>query len=326
MTIVSNIINKTPSLKKFFRSDEYKEVKLLYDLYSLQSDDITNNEIIYSLDSKWSNCGLADRIRGIISCYALAKAQGRDFVIDHELPFRFETYFSSKMRNGKDWSVSNRRKSYSRWHARPVVIMNNSTGKKICNLPKRKQLHFYSNVDFVDVVNKYYKKDYTFQGLYSELFSPSNLLLQSVDEHLRALGNHYISISFRFIGLLGDFQDIGKKNIDAATQESIIDKCIKCIAKLHENKSEYKKVLVTADSPRFLDIAMKLPYVYIIPGKISHIGVKSNEEESLKTFVDFYMISQADEVFLGVAEKMYNSNFSRLAAYTTGKSFTVLNL
>ena len=326
MAILSKIINNTPFLKKYFKSDGYAESKLLRELYSLKSDDITNNEIIYSLDSKWSNCGLADRIRGIVSCYALAKAQERDFVIDHEMPFRFETYFSSIMSSGKDWSMSSRRKSYSRWHAKPVVIMNNSTGEKICSLPKRKQLHFYSNVDFVDVVNKHYKKDFTFRSLYSELFSPSDLLLQSVDEHLKALGNHYISISFRFIGLLGDFQDIGKKSIDAATQESIIDKCIKCIAKLHENKSEYNKVLVTADSPRFLDIAMKLPYVYTIPGKISHIGVKSNEEESLKTFVDFYMISQADEVFLGVAEKMYNSNFSRLAAYTTGKPFTVFNL
>lgn len=302
------------------------EAKLLYDLYSFKSDDITNNEIIYSLDSKWSKCGLADRIRGIVSCYALAKAQRRDFVIDHEHPFRFETYFSSKIRSGKDWPMSNRRKSYSMWHAKPVVIMNNSKGEKICNLSKRKQLHFYSNVDFIDVVNKCYNKDYTFQGLYSELFSPSDLLLQSVDAHIKALGNHYISISFRFIGLLGDFQDVGNRRINTTTQETIIDKCIKCITKLHKNKSEYNKILVTADSQRFLDIAKELPYVYTIPGKISHIGVNSNEEESLKTFVDFYMISQADEVYLGVAEKMYNSNFSRLAAYSTGKKFTVFNL
>ena len=56
---------------------------------------------------------------------------------------------------------------------------------------------------------------------------------------------------------------------------------------------EQKSILVTSDSHVFIDAVSTLNYVYIIPGKIGHIGWSGGNEIYEKTFLDFYMISES---------------------------------
>ena len=71
----------------------------------------------------------------------------------------------------------------------------------------------------------------------------------------------------------------------------------------------------------------ELPYVHVRPGPIGHVGhpdEKMQDEVNMKTFLDFYMISMADKVYLGISGEMYNSNYARTAALIGGRSFEII--
>ena len=58
--------------------------------------------------------------------------------------------------------------------------------------------HVYSNVTLhEELYSKYF----------NELFTPSIHLQNSIEKCLSEIGGNYVSITFRFIGLLGDFKD-----------------------------------------------------------------------------------------------------------------------
>jgi hypothetical protein len=92
-------------------------------------------------------------------------------------------------------------------------------------------------------------------------------------------------------------------------------------------------VLVTSDSAIFLEEAKRLPFVYVIPGEISHTGHKQsiNKDAVLKVFLDYFMLSCSQKIYLVVENQMYQSGFSYRAAlhgnipfiikWSYGKSF-----
>lgn len=43
--------------------------------------------------------------------------------------------------------------------------------------------------------------------LFQELFKPAPRLEQAISQCLQEIGGKYITVSFRFIGILGDFKD-----------------------------------------------------------------------------------------------------------------------
>lgn len=95
-----------------------------------------------------------------------------------------------------------------------------------------------------------------------------------------------------------------------------MEKCLQKLKELHEVNSNYK-ILVTADSEKFIKYVSSESYVYTIPGPISHIGhhqAKSQIDLDLKTFLDFCFIGKAEKVYILHSGKMYRSNFARSAA------------
>lgn len=77
------------------------------------------------------------------------------------------------------------------------------------------------------------------------------------------------------------------------------------------------KILVTADSITFLKHASELDFVYAIKGEgtLAHVDIKNTpQSDSIKQFVDFYMIAGARKVYGVTIDKMYNSNFPVYAA------------
>jgi len=96
-----------------------------------------------------------------------------------------------------------------------------------------------------------------------------------------------------------------------------LEESLKVVAEVKRHHPEVDKVLVTADSKTMTDAAAKLPYVYVIPGEIAHMGFTGTDSAlaaHLKTFLDFYMISGAEKVYFARHPILYRSTFAGTAA------------
>lgn len=104
------------------------------------------------------------------------------------------------------------------------------------------------------------------------------------------------------MNLLGDdFKDV---NFNMAygedEKQSLILKCRNEIQKILSREKEGTKALVMSDSNIFVDSVKKDLNVYVIPGRILHVDNQNpdNDFEIMKPFIDFYLISEAQKVFL----------------------------
>ena len=76
--------------------------------------------------------------------------------------------------------------------------------------------------------------------------------------------------------------------------------------------------MIFSDSRVFLERVKVLP-VMVLDGEVGHISfTESSSEVVMKTFVDFYTISNASRVIRILAPEMYNTVFSYYAAVVGG--------
>ena len=280
--------------------------------------------VIYCLDSRTSSHGFADRLKGMISCYAYAKAIGTPFRIEHISPFDLSDYL---VPNQYDWRLRPGEKSMNLLYVNPCFFICTVFGYhslKFLRNSRKRQQHLFTNTNYLRDINKHFNKNYKFNELFSELFKPSADLEKELIDHKRSLTSSggYISVSFRFMQLMGDFKDCYGEVLPEEEKRELVEKSLSVIWQLYEK--EHKRVLVTSDSKLFVDEAAKRDFVYVVPGKIGHIGYSKDDEVDLKMFVDFVLISQADHVYMAYSGKMYNSNFARTAALSGGVPFDVI--
>lgn len=274
---------------------------------------------VYSLDSRTTYaCGFADRLRGMITTYAYAKATGLPFRIDHRLPFQLEEFL---LPNQVDWRTNPNELSYNLLHANPIVMLDFTKGERLVKLSKKRQHHFYSNINAIALINNHYGTNFTYSQLYTELFRPSNLLKEAMAPYEKFIQEGYISISFRFLQLMGDLVDVCGKTLPENEQQKLTAKCIRFVEDMHAKNSNINHILVTTDSMKFLDAVNQLPYVFVIPGRIGQIAFKSDNEINLKMFLDFFMISKAKKAYMAYTGDMYKSHFAQSAAETTDIPF-----
>lgn len=274
--------------------------------------------------------GLSDRLRGIVAIYKECKRKELPFRIVFE-PLHLEDYLQP---NEYDWRISgdeicwDTRKVYPctllTYHAstrnRYQHWVQSSILKSYIRKPYE-QIHVYSNMIC---------RDKEYGPLFHELFKPTEELQQQIDYHLDKLGGRrsYISCTFRFRQLLGDFKE-GGDTLPTEQRGPYMERCIETVNSLHEQYPG-KTILVTADSSTFLSELQErsLPYVYIMPGKVVHIGFTfdANHATYLKSFLDMYMISFADTVCLVRDKLMYHSGFPYRSALLGGARYKEINL
>ena len=175
-------------------------------------------------------------------------------------------------------------------------------------------------------------KDEEYGALFNDLFKPSAELQELIDYHLNKIGgsNTYVSLTFRFRQLLGDFKE-GGETLPEAQREPYIARCLKCIEE-HHDRYPGKKILVTSDSSTFLTRVSEdkriSEYTYLIPGKVVHIGFTSDASKQtyMKSFVDYFMLANAEEIFLVRDKKMYHSGFPYRAALLKRKKYSEISL
>ena len=295
-----------------------------------RSDKHERAVVFMALNETTFSGGLSDRLRGIVSVYAECKRQGRPFRIVFE-PLHLEDYLAP---NEYDWRIGEDEIDWDLAKSYPCVLLTYH------NDPHNRWQHFVQST----VLRSYFRKhclqlhvftnmipsDEEYRTLFHELFKPADDLQQLIGYHLEKLGGkrNYISCTFRFRQLLGDFKE-GGATLPAEQREAYIERCIETVKELHKQYGD-KNILVTADSSTFLSELKEKshPYVYVMPGKVVHIGFTSDASKAvyMKSFLDMYMISFADTVYLVRDKQMYHSGFPYRAALLGGANYKEVSL
>jgi len=289
----------------------------------------TGKMVVFMADGFRRLSGLADRLRGIVSLYGYCLDNCLDFRIYFTHPFELQKYMQPV---SHDWRISADELCWNSRDARAfhLVTVNNDNRRREVRYQRRRlagclgkkrfrQFHVYTAFDC---------EDQRFAMLFRRLFRPAPEVRKVVDEVQSRLGKQYISVSTRFMELLGDFVEPKQARVTLSDemQRKLMDKCVDAISKLSPSGT---RVLLTSDSNKFLNYASsKLSFVESIDGDICHISVQSDNRESadLKTFADFFAIAEAETSYLLLGPDMYNSNFSRRAAQSSGRELIVVNL
>ena len=310
-----------PLLRKSI--DYFKTYKLrkYYNKSNVRADNDTT-QLIYMADGKILHGGLSDRLCGILSMYAYAKKYGIGFRILYITPYNLSDIL---MPNEYDWQIKPNAISYNIKDARPVYLSvysshNDRVVKYIDSRLNRlhvKQIHAYTNA-------RYFQKEDVPQ-LFKELFKPCRLLQEALELHLNNLNHDYVSLTFRFQQLLGDFKEGDFTTLeDEETKEALIQKCLDAVRFLHE-RVECKKILVTSDSKTFLERASHLNYVYVVMGNIRHIdftgGEKVDISVDMKSFIDMLLIANAKAVHLCNIKPLYRSGFPETSSYIYNRPY-----
>jgi len=268
--------------------------------------------------------GWADRLRGILSVYAICKELGLQFRLLFSSPFPLTDYL---VPNEYDWRIDEADVIYDCSVSDVIALQSGDDsswqGKKQYDILKQSfsvsdavQIHVYTNAHSV------YGADYG--RLFHELFKPSLKLQSTIDKCLSALGQNYISVSARFIGNLGDFTDTQQAApLPQSQREELLRSCVEQVGKLHLRHPD-AKVLVCSDSISFLNATSEFPYTYIYNGKIVHLDTdegKSDYELYEKTFVDFMLIAGASTIYRLETRWVRKSGFPYAASRVNERPF-----
>ena len=262
--------------------------------------------------------GLADRIKGIISVYKTSKEQGLEFKILFTHPFDLGKYLAPNL---VDWRITEEELNY------------NTNITDVCYVPSRigskfeleKQEEWFGNefrkefCEFHVTTNAAYCYKYDFHTLFNELFKPTAYSESLIAKHKEVLKEDYISTSFRFLDLLGDFNEVSGRNLKLtkSEREKLIKDSLLPLELLHRLHPQ-KPILVNSDSKTFLQATAELGYTYVVPGEISHIDNKSNtggDNANDKMFTDFLLIANAGSIYLFKTNRlMFTSGFPKQAS------------
>jgi len=199
----------------------WKTKKYLKKYYNdINKKTVTQNKtLIYMLDGRAYSGGLSDIIKGILSMYKFSKEIGFDFRINFCFPYSLEEYLQPNLYN---WKIPENEISYnsndaiSLWlyssylnYGKTCEFEENFQKKVLIKFLKKneskQQFHVYTNSEWIK------GPEYAF--LFNELFKPSKRVQQVLDFHKQILNNNYVSMTFRFQQLLGDFEN-KNSNID----------------------------------------------------------------------------------------------------------------
>ncbi len=273
--------------------------------------------IVFMADGRYLHGGFADRLRSILTNYRYCRDHGIRFAINFTFPFPLENYLESA---AYDWRLKPGELTFNSREAMPVftdtapyetvreMTFRRNTAYRAFAHDKR-QIHLYGAL---------YWDDSDFATLFRQLFRPVPHLQAEIDRHIHAIGGKYVSVSTRFMELLGDFTEPKPGTVlSPEHRQSLIDRCISQLESIHGRHPEAARILVTSDSSGFLEHCSALPYVYVIPGAIAHSDTASATDHT-KTFVDFMMISHASKAYQLIGGGMYGGNFSLRASQIAG--------
>lgn len=302
---------------------EWQETMGTLRRYSLFGKKGSGNAIIACVDGTSFHGGLADRWKGIVSLYALAKATGRDFRIRYTFPFDLTEFHIPA---NYDWRLREGEWSNRISHVCLKRVIGEPSFLRMVRLPQDKQIHCYANRDWLDEINTHYYTAYTWGNLFEELFQPTEHVRKALASYQAILPESYIAVAFRLQNLFGDFTEYEYAPTNAARQKEITQLCRSYLEQLYAEKK--KPILVTSDSKLFSQEMADLPFLICSKGQAAHADTTQDApcEQYLKSFVDFYLLANAEEVYCAGTKEMYPSEFPQYAAKVHNRPFTRVRL
>lgn len=277
---------------------------------------------VLMVDDRVQHGGMFDCLKGIVTIYAISKAQHKDFRIHFISPFHLEDYLCP---NEYDWRLGVDTLEYRFPVSRPIFAYGEFAHPRRLWKNRRGQTHFYYGYNSLDKVNAHFDTQYEWSQLYKELFSPHPHLQELINHYKKEIGSDYIVTHFRFLNLLGDKMEYAEMNptLLAEEQERLMEKCKDALEELMK-KHPGRRVMLATDSNRFVEyVSQHIPDIYTIPGKIKHVGTArtASDAEVTKMFLDYYIIGGADKVYSLWTTGMWKSAFPQYAAMIGRRPF-----
>lgn len=270
--------------------------------------------------------GLIDRLRGAVSTYQVCQETGRTFKLHFTHPFALSDYLEP---NEYDWRIRPEEITFAPSQTERLIASSvfDTTEERQRHLRQIRQalsnnkdcqVHVYSNAAFC------YDND--FACSFKALFKPSRRLQVSIEHCKTTIGGNYITVSARFCNCLDDFnEEVYCEPLEASERKQLLEKCMAELTKIAKTHPE-KRLVICSDSTTFINEAKKHFDIITTPGTISHIGNDDvhDYEYYEKTFLDFYTITGASEVFLLKGPHMMESGFPYAAALVGQKPFNII--
>lgn len=306
-------------------SHSLKEIPFKLTNYKLFGKDgeTTRNTVVFRISPRVYAGGMCDRFKGMVSAYAWAKANGYQFRIIHDCPYSLSDYVKPA---AVDWIPKDNEISTGVRGTKLFLCRSEKGDRLLGYRPDGRQVHFYGNIDFIEKLNAEYGTSYTWSGLYHELFTPTEALQKLIDRFTPE--GAYVSASFRFMKLLGDFDEKYHNSLNSPEErKALMDECLDTVRRIiRENPG--KSVLVTSDSSTFIGEASKIDGVFTVPGKRVHIQYDSDaaSDEYMTCFLDFHLLSGAEKLYRVRTGGMYKSQFPQYAAKVNDREFIDLRV
>ena len=290
----------------------------------LPSKDKLKDTVFFIIDPRYQQAGLADRLKAIVNTYYIAKNNNLAFKLYFKHPFDIERYLQP---NNVNWRCSLDDLDCSIWASK---LLEYRAQYPLPVLHKGCQYHYYW-YQGNDAIRLYYAKTNfetpdecwhdEFRNCFNELFNQT-LLLESIVASTGLVERSYISVHFRFVNLLGNFEGNTRKfpTLDKEAQERLIEKCLDCLKTISED-NQGLPIYVFSDSSKFLQKCTQRGYNKISGDSISNIASSSSVEAEDKTMLDFFTIGRSKKVYSVVLSGMYGGVFSQYAAMIGGAVF-----
>lgn len=266
---------------------------------------------IFMVDGRMGHGGMFDRLKGLITVYAIARSHGKNFFLHFNYPFRLEKYLEP---NKYDWRIDDKDITYSYPSSKPVIAYGELKQPRRLLKNRKGDTHFYYGADSLWYLNKRIGLELDWGTMYRELFKPTAYLQKYIDYYKEDIGKDYVVFHTRFLNLLGDKVETAV-NPELDDERKIELKNI-CKDKIKELAGD-NKVMIASDSMNFIEfIKEEIPNVYVVPGTVKHVDTagETNDAENIKMFLDYYLISNATKVYNLVGPGMWKSAFPEYAA------------
>ena len=283
--------------------------------------------VVCLFEGNHSGGGLVDRLRGIVSAWQVCRQQGLDLRVHFVHPFPLTDYL---LPADHDWRITESELTHAPSQTEIIVADSLSDQpwerrwllKQLTNRLLQHphlQRHLYTNAAFC--------YDAGFRQLFGELFKPSPRLEDALNKILQQIGTPFITVSARFGNLLDDFneQNYGCP-LPPDERQLLLDACEQKTMELHQQHPD-AKVVVCSDSLTFNSLMQSQPFVFIIPGTVTHIDNDTchDDDHYLKTFLDLFVIAHADHSYLLRSQTMLMSGFPYAASLLGGRQLELVS-
>lgn len=286
--------------------------RVLLPMYNGKRGNESNSKCVYYMsDDQWVSGGICDKLRGIVSLYTICVQLKLSFKIYWTYPFNLSDYLIPKDYNWLSQETIDRSTdsipiqlmSYRHYSDEKEISFQRKTLRaKIKRNRTFGQIHVYTNAHFGN--SDFYK-------VFHLLFKPTLRFQLLIDKYIPT-DYPYISMSFRFLQLLDDFEDrSGGECLSEIEKQEYLQASLALIEKKH-SECVSMKILVASDSNTLIEAAKKFDFVFVIPGMPKHSDLPYDNYD--KEFLDFYAISKAQYVYLCRKGKMYSSGFPYYAS------------